>query len=178
MSKDVYKNDNDVVLAQQLKQVYRHKKEICPKQSAEIFHKLGQLYCKQNPNMIKLIQCAALYNAAIARSPDNVDVIENDLKQLCNQILKSANAKNLNANLITTSKQIKQKIEQMRLKVQNKLYSLQNKKKIIKFYKTRKNIESYKIKSIKNYQESIAEDYTNIMANLAKYCENLMGVAP
>ena len=175
---DVYKNDNDVVLAQQLKQVYRHKKEIRPKQSAEIFHKLGQLYCKQNPNMIKLIQCAALYNAAIARSPDNVDVIENDLKQLCNQILKSANAKNLNANLITTSKQIKQEIEQMRLKVQNKLYSLQNKKKIIKFYKTRKNIESYKIKSTKSYQESIAEDYTNIMANLAKYCENLMGVAP
>ena len=177
-SKDVCKINNEAVLAQQLKEVYRNGKEICPKQSAEIFHKLGQLYCKKNSNMVKLIQCAALYNAAIARSPDNVDAIENDLKQLCNQVLRLANAKNLNANLITASKQIKQEIEQMRLKVDKKLYSLQNKKKFIKFYKTRRNIESYQIKSIKNYQESIAEDYTNIMANLAKYCENLMGMAP
>ena len=177
-SKDVCKIDNKVVLAQQLKEVYRNGKEICPKQSAEILHRLGQLYSKQNPNMIKLIQCAALYNAAIARSPDNVNAIKNDLKQLCNQVLRLADAKNLNANLITASKQVKQEIEQMRLKVDTKLYSLQNKEKFIKFYKTRKNIELYKIKSIKNYQESIAEDYTNIMANLAKYCENVMGVAP
>ena len=177
-SKDVCKINNEAVLEQQLKEVYRNGKEICPKQSAKIFHKLGQLYCQKNPNMVKLIQCAALYNAAIARSPDNVDAIKNDLKQLCNQVLRLADAKNLNANLITASEQIKQEIEQMRLKVENKLYSLQNKRKFIKFYKTRKNIESYQIKSIKNYQESIAEDYTNIMANLAKYCENIMGVAP
>ena len=35
-----------------------------------------------------------------------------------------------------------------------------------------------KIKSIQKYQNEIAENYTNIMANLAKYCENVMGEPP
>ena len=162
----------------QLKDVYRHEKEIHPKQSAKIFHKLGQLYSKQTPDMIKLIQSAALYNAAIARSPNNVDVIENDLKQLCNQILELANAKNLNANLITASKQVKQEIEKMRLKVEKKIYIMENIQERIKADATQTYFELNKIKSIKNNQKEIAKDYTNIMANLAKYCEKVMGVAP
>ena len=162
----------------QLKEVYRNGKEICPKQSAKIFHKLGQLYCKQTPDMIKLIQCAALYNAAIARSPDNVDAIRNDLKILCNQVLRLANAKTLNANLITASKQVKQEIEQMRLKVEKKLNIMENIQERIKADATQTYFESNKIKSIKNNQKQIAKDYTKIMANLAKYCANLMGVAP
>ena len=130
--KDVSKLDNKDELVQLLKQVYRHGKEIFPKQSAKIFHKLGQLYCKQIPDMIKLIQTAALYNAAIARSPDNVDAIENDLKQLCNKVLESANAKTLNADLITASKQVKQEIEQMRLKVEKNLMFLKRYKNELK----------------------------------------------
>ena len=175
---NAWKINNEDKLVRQLKDVYRHGKEIDPKQSAKIFHKLGQLYCKQIPNMIKLIQSAALYNAAIARSPDNVDVIENDLKQLCNQVLRLANAKNLNANLITASKQVKQEIEQMRLKVEKKLDVMENIQKRIKTVATQTHIESNKIKSIKNNQKQIAKDYTNIMANLATYCEKVMGVAP
>ena len=162
----------------QLKDVYRNGKEIYPKQSAQIFHKLGQLYCKQTSAMIKLIQSASLYNAAIARSPNNVHVIENDLKQLCNQVLRLANAKNLNVNLITASKQIKQEIEQMRLKVDKELYIMENVKTRIEADAIQTYFELNKIKSIKNNQTKIAKDYTNIMANLAKYCENVMGVAP
>ena len=162
----------------QLKGVCRHGKEIHPKKSAKIFHKLGQLYCKQTQDKIKLIQSAALYNAAIARSPNNVDVIENDLKQLCNQVLRLADAKNWNANLISASKQIKQEIEQMRLKVDKKLHIMENIKTKIKADVIRTYFESNKIKSIINNQREIAKDYTKIMANLAKYCENIMGVAP
>ena len=105
-------------------------------------------------------------------------MIENDLKQLCNLVLGLANAKNLNADLITASKQVKQEIEQMRLNVQKELNSLKNKIYLKKVYKEQQNIESYKIKCIKNYQQKIAQDYTNIMANLAKYCENVMGEPP
>ena len=176
--KDVRKINTNDELTQQLKENYRDGKEICPKQSAKIFYKLGQLYYKQTSEMIKMIQTAALYNAAIARSPDNVDVIKNDLKQLCNKVLESANAKYLNADLITTSKQVKQEIKRMRLNVEKELNSLTIKEKFTKFYKTETNIKSCKIKCIKNYQQEIAKDYTNIMANLAKYCENVMGDPP
>ena len=69
--------------------------------------------------MHTLIQSAALCNAAIARSPNNVDAIKYDIKQNCKQLLELANVKNLNANLITASKQFKQEIEKMRLKVKN-----------------------------------------------------------
>ena len=138
MVKDVYEINNKNELTQQLKECYQNGKEIYPKQSAKIFHKLGQLYCKQTSDMIKLIQSAALYNAAISRSPDNVHVIKNDLKKLCYQVLNLAKAKNLNADLIAASKQIKQKVEQMRFKVEKKLNSLKNKEKFIKLYKTRK----------------------------------------
>ena len=165
-------------MVQQLKRIYRLGKEIYPKQSAKIFHMLGQLYSKQTPNKIKLIQSAALYNAAIARSPDNVDVIENDLKQLCNQVLRLANAENLNANLISASKQVKQEIEQMRLKVEKKLHIMENIQERIKADATQTYFELKKIKSIRNNQKEIAKDYTKIMANLATYCENVMGVAP
>ena len=175
---DVCKINNEDKLVRQLKNVYRDGKEIYPKQSAKIFHKLGQLYSKQTSKMTKLIQSAALYNAAIARSPDNVDAIRNDLKQLCNQVLRLANAKNLNANLITASKQVTQEIEQMRLKVENKLLIMENIQEKIKADATQTYFESKKIKSIKNNQKEIAKDYTKIMANLAKYCKNLMGVAP
>ena len=178
MVKDVYKINQKNELVQQLKKIYQDKKEIFPKQSAEIFHKLGQLYCKQTSDMIKLIQSAALYNAAIARSPDNVDVIKNDLKQLCNKVLELANAKNLNSNLITASKQVKQQIEQMRSGIENKLNNQKNKKKRIQVYGTETSLESYKIKSIKYNQTKIAKNYTKIMANLAKYCENVMGEPP
>ena len=175
---DVCKINNEDKLVRQLEYVYLNGKEIYPKQSAKIFHKLGQLYFKQTPDMIKLIQSAALYNAAIARSPNNVDVIENDLKKLCNQVLRLSNAKNLNANLIAASKQVKQEIEQMRLKVDKKLNIMENIQKRIKADATQTYFESNKIKSIKNNQKEIAKDYTKIMANLAKYCENVMGVAP
>ena len=175
---DVCKINNGDKFVRKFKDVYRNEKEIHPKQSTKIFHKLGQLYSKQTPDMIKLIQSAALYNAAIARSPDNVDVIENDLKQLCNQVLELANAKNLNANLITASKQVKQEIEQMRLKVEKKINIMENIQERIKADATQTYFELNKIKSIKNNQKEIAKDYTNIMANLATYCEKVMGVAP
>ena len=62
---------------------------------ALVFHELGLLYQNRNPDMLSLIKCAALFNAATARSPNHSrERIENDLKQLCFLILNEANAKN------------------------------------------------------------------------------------
>ena len=170
--------NNKEELVQQLKEICKDGKEIFPEQSAQIFYKLGQLYCNQTTDMIKLIQSAALYNAAIARLPDNIYVIENDLKQLCNLVLSFANAKNLSADLIIASKQVKKAIAQMRHKVQKKLISLKYIENFKGIYEADTDFESFKIKSIKKYQNKIAENYTSIMANLAKYCENVMGKPP
>ena len=128
--------------------------------------------------MISLIKSATLYNAAIARSPDNVDVIKNDLKQLCNKVLRIAKAKDLNADLIKISKQVKQDIITMRLNVEKKTLCTQKLNTSTKTFRNQFNLESDKIKTVKNLQQQITTDYTNIMANLAKYCENVMGEAP
>ena len=72
--------------------------------------------------MISLIKSVTLYNTAIARSPDNIEIIKNDLKQLCSEVLKIAKTKDLNANLIKISKQVKQDIITMRKNLRKKFY--------------------------------------------------------
>jgi len=73
-------------LATQLKKICdKEGKEIEPVKSAPIFHELAKLYLERNSEivtdrMICLVKSAALFNAAIARSPKNVQEIEKDLK--------------------------------------------------------------------------------------------------
>ena len=54
--------------------------EKAPQQSAQIFHKLGQIYFERN-TMISLIKSATLLNAAITRKPNNMQEIKDDLKK-------------------------------------------------------------------------------------------------
>ena len=76
---------NEEKLAQKLKNMCdTFGKECDYLKSALVFHELGLLYQNRNPDMLSLIKCAALFNAAIARSPSHSrERIENDLKQLC-----------------------------------------------------------------------------------------------
>ena len=174
LSKDtLQKQEND--LAKKLKQICdKDGDEKAPKQSAEIFYKLSQIYC-QNNVMVSLIRRATLLNAAITRKPSNMQEIKNDLNKHCFCVLKQAGAKQLNADLIAAAAKVEEKIKTMRNEVNQELDYLKMSEAM---YKTKKQIENIKIKTIRNLQEKIAKDYKHIMAEILQYCETVMGNTP
>ena len=148
--------------------------EKSPKQSAEIFYKLGQIYFRKN-TMVSLIRSATLLNAAITRKPSNIQEIKNYLKKLCFCVLKEAGAKQLDADLIAVAAKVEEKIKTMRNEVNQKLDNLKMSETMCK---TKKEIESIKIKTIRNLQEKITTNYKHIMAEILQYCETVMGNTP
>ena len=153
-------------LASQLRQFCNNDgKEIDMKRSIPILHSLGKEYQKRSPDKFSLIRSAALYNAALVRSPENAEEIEKDLKELCRLILVEANANKKDRDLIAKAKLVKENVVQLRLKVQEKLSSLNDQ-------------ETKRIDDIRQLQIEIASDYTEIMAQTAAFCEDVMGEAP
>ena len=174
-------HDLEKQLASQLRQACdENGKEIDPSISGPILHKLGKLYWLksiQGSHLVTLIQSAALYNAALARSTSNSKNIEKDLQQLCKYVLVQSKAKNPNSNLIQHSKVVKAEFEMLRKKVKQKLKSITQ----ITETTTKdelKNLEKQKIAVIRDLQNYITENYAKIMADLAKYCHLVLGNAP
>ena len=167
------KQEND--LAKKLIQICdKDGNEKAPKQSAEIFHKLSQIYRQKN-TMVSLIRRAALLNAAITRKPSNMEEIKNDLIKLCSCVLKQANAKQLDADLIGFTGNVEKKVKTMRNEVNQELDNLKMSERKCKPIEE---LENVKIKTIRNLQEKIAKDYKHIMAEILQYCETVMGNTP
>ena len=168
------------MLADQLKQICNDKgQETNSTKSAAIFHELAHIYRNriqvQDDNstsiMMNLIKSAALYNAAITRSPQNLEELQADLKLLCVDILNFADAKQTSADLIQEAVKIKKKIQNMRSSVNEKISEDTDKNFSL-------NQERETINQIKDLQNKITQDYTQIMADLSHYCEKVMGKAP
>ena len=174
LSKDTFQKQVDD-LANKLKQICdQDGNERAPKQSAEIFHKLSQIYCQKN-TMVSLIRSATLLNAAITRKPSNMQEIKDDLRKLCSCVLKEAGAKQLDADLIAAAAKVEEKVKVMRNYVNQELDSLKISETICK---TNEEIENNKIKTIRSLQEKTTSDYKHIMAEILQYCENVMGNTP
>ena len=145
-----------------------------------MLHQLGQVYYlrgKRDSDPICLIQSAGLYNAAIARSPNNQQKIKQDLKQLCKFILGKAKANNQNADLIKQAKKVKSQFEKFRKYVKKQLRSIPKIPESSTVSETNK-MEQTKVNLVRNLQSHITQSYTEIMADLAKYCHDVMGNAP
>ena len=110
-------------LANQLKSMCDENKKEKSSQSFAVLHKLAQVYSKRDSDKINLIKIVALYNAAIARLTQNIAKsiqgscqnklkIEKQLTEFCNKILKQANAKQQNVDLVATAKNNKKKSNQ------------------------------------------------------------------
>ena len=140
--------------------------------SALLLHDLGKVYSNQSHDMLSLIRSAALFNAALCRQPYNVEEIKDDLNKFCKHILLKANANLLNANLIGKSEEIKQTICEWRKEIKHSLFSLKN------VSDNKLSFETEKINNIRHMQNAIAEKYVQIMADIAAYCESVMGEAP
>ena len=171
-------------LANQLKEnCDKQGKECDPLKSAPIFHQLGKIYYqrgKQECDIISIIQSAALYNAAIVRWQDQSkerQKVEDDLKELCDYILVQSEAQNQSADLIKQASKVKEQFEELRQNVKNVLQLIPQVTESVTMEEL-ENIEKQKVTSIRDLQTYIAEYYTKIMANLAKYCQCVLGNAP
>ena len=162
-------------LADQLRKICdRNGEESNPKQSAEIFHKIGKIYFQRNTK-VSLIRSATLFNAAITRQPDNMQEIKDDLKELCSHVLIEAGANKLDDDLITAAIKVEEEVQSMRNKVNKKLDNLKISQMV---NKTVEEIENTKIDNIRSLQEQISTDYCKIMADLLLYCKTVMGNPP
>ena len=159
-------------LASQLKSMCdENGKETNLQCTSSVLHKLAQIYSKRNPDKINYIQCAALYNAAIARLNQNKEEIENQLVEFCKKILKQANSKQPNEDFVLAAKTMKKKLIMLRVDVQSQLNLIGND------IESLESLEQDKIKQIRDLQDKITIDYIKIMADLSDYCLKIMGKA-
>ena len=181
---------NDVSLDEKEEELTDKLKNICdqdgtelfPTKSAAIFHQMAKIYQKKRPEqithrMICLIQSASLFNAALARSPDNAQDIENDLKDLCSEILDEASAKFKCADLVKQAKIVAQSIEKMRSTVTKKLQDLDEIPNNLSA-DFKEIFEAHRAKDVENLLNSISNEYTNIMIDVANFTEKVMGEPP
>ena len=151
--------------------------------SASIFHKLGTLYfrrseiCSTIDQMICLIRCDVLLNAALVRTSSKVIVIKQDLKKLHQLLLQLTPAKNKEIDLCTITAKVRHLVEKMRTYVNGEL------KKMPKVEENESDNAMYKqeldkINTVESLQNKIAADYTKIMASLAEDCTKIMGKTP
>ena len=172
--------DEEEMLADKLKQICNDEgHETNSTKSAAIFYKMAHIYRNRIPVehdnlssiMMNLIKSAALYNAAIKRSPQNVEKLQADLKLHCADILNFSGAEQTSADLIQEAEKVKEKIQNMRSFVNEKIFKDTDRNLSLKQ-------KQEKINYIKNLQTKITQDYTQIMADLSLYCEKVMGKAP
>ena len=160
-------------------------KEIDLNISARIFLKLGQLHLRCSANtfsiesMVCLIKSAVLLNAALVRTDtdsDDTKLIKQDLNQLFQRLLRAAGAEYTNVDLFAKSRKVKRLVENMRDNVNRRLSEIP----MVTKSKSNNKIhqEQDKVKAIKDLMNKITADYTDIMANIAEYCEQIMGKAP
>ena len=150
--------------------------ELNHRETALLLHQLGKVYHRRSANQISLIRSAVLYNAAIARAPENVTEIEENLKSLCEKILALADAK-LTKDLIQKSRAVKKKLKRMRNYVNKQLDRLQPIKENDSKQKIRKQ-EKEKAEFIEKLQSKITKKYKQIMYDIAKFCNDVMGESP
>ena len=170
----------EIKFAQQMKDLYCDEsgKETNPEKTAEKIHQIGRIYRKLSPNKISLIKSAGLFNAAIVRNPSNVDQVKSDLSELCQHILKQSDANKKKANLIEKADEVKSAINNLRKNVNlllgTTLPKISDKIKQENFHK----LMSDKISAIKQINKIIASNYKSIMADISKFCEDVMGKPP
>ena len=159
--------------------------ECSPKESGKSLHKLGLVYFDKSScdvdlknRMRNLIKSAALMNAAIVRQTNNCKEIGKDLQKLCKHVLNISNASNKHADLIDKALEVQKSIVQMRDETNKQLKRIStiSLKKVDQKFKTI--LEGEKIFAMENLQNQITYDYKNILADVAKYCGNIMGEPP
>ena len=173
-------SDKALKLAMEMKEKFCDEsgKEANVEKAAEIIHQIGIIYRSRSPDKISLIKSVGLFNAAILRNPLSVSQINSDLYELCQQVLKLANAKKQNAHLIKKGQEVKSSFSQLRAEVdeflKSKVPRIPNDASKEKIQKR----NAQKIVAIQQINKTIADKYKSIMADVSRYCEDVMGKPP
>ena len=190
------KEKGNELFEQQQSQLQQALKEICsrkgkeknPKLSAKIFNELGLLYKTKSPDKIKLIQSAALLNAAIIRQPDN-QKFQDDRHDLCEHVISRARQAAHNVlscaqlaahnvtNLVSFAEDVAIQIKQMREHVCDQLKNIRKIPENL-LDDRRSFMEKTYINLIKSLQEELSDRYKKIMVFVSRKCIELMGPTP
>ena len=155
-------------------------KETQPKKAAEIIFELGKIYRTQSPDKLSLIKSVGLFNAAIVRNPSNRSDVTNELSEICQHILKTANAKVQNADLMNKALEVKQLFNKLRCEVDQLLDNLeiQGIPTINSQSANKEQLTTSKISCIRQINQLIACKYKQIMSGVGQFCEDVMGNPP
>ena len=153
-------------------------KETDAQATAVLLYKLGKVYHKRSPDMFSLIRSAVLYNAALVRKPSSAETIQDDLQCLCTHVLDLANAKIKDVQLIEQEANIiKEEIMMLRKTTAQTLDTIKPIPECANDNELQQ-LEEEKISSIQELQNQITNNYKQIMADLAHFCEKVMGEPP
>jgi len=153
-------------------------REIDAAKTAEIIHRIGRIYRQRSPDKISLIQSAGLFNAAIVRKPRNTIQMEIDLAELCQHILQMADAKNQKVNLIKKAEEVKDLLSDWRTEVEKILNNSVSKIPTNISEEKMQQLKRDKISAIQQLNHTITDKYKQIMVDLFKFCEGVMGEPP
>ena len=115
-------NSEELELANQLRDLCDDAgRESDSKRSAHVLHKLGLLYRKKSPVKLDLIRSAVLIKAALVREPHDVQVMRDDLKELCRHVLRLADAQRSDVSLVDEAERFFDHVREMRQKSKESL---------------------------------------------------------
>ena len=167
-------------LAQKLKNLFCDASgtETESEKTAEIIHQIGVVYRKRSPDKIALLKSAGLFNAAIVRNPSNIASIKSDLAEICQHLLHIAKAKNQNVDLVKKAEQVKDLAEDLRTTTDAFLNNNMPYISINPMSKDFQKLMSQKISASRELNNTIADKYKQVMADVSQFCENVMGNPP
>ena len=171
-------------LSKKLKEIcFQDGTEIDTNESAIIFHKLGLVYKERSFLDVSdqkrcLIKSAVLFNAALVRKPRNVQMIQNDLKELCSHVWCLAGVTEENMKLSEQAdflSSLSSEIESLRNQVKAEMYDLRNKIHEWSGNGASKSKLTYEIEKL---QEHIYNTYCKLMENVTNYCISMRPSVP
>ena len=146
--------------------------------TAKIIHQIGVIYRKRSPDKIALLKSAGLFNAAIVRNPSNIISIKSDLAEICQHVLQLAKAKNQNVDLVKKAEQVKYLAEGLRATTDAFLNKNMPNIPINPTSKDFHKLMSQKISTSRELNNTIADKYKQIMADISQFCENVIANPP
>ena len=173
-------DEKEYRLAKTLRDNYCNKsgKKTDEAKAGEILHKISQIYRKRSPDKISIIKSAGLFNAAIARNLNNISHIQSDLSEICKHILQQANANNQNADLVEKANEVKISLNKLRKNVKHFLKTSIQQISETNDVEVLNKLKITKISAIQKINKTIANQYKQVMAELAQFCQNVMGEPP
>ena len=167
-------------LASKLKKLCDAKgREINPKQSAPILHKLGLIYKEKDSDKLSLIQSAALLVAAQIRDPERTQQLRQELEDLwCMVLSKATKKRHKTVELQNISCKVRKQVREMRSLVKNTLNEIPILHCSGLSFDELTQQEKHKIDCIENLQETISTEYKSLMNQIGSICVDVLGSAP